>query len=277
MARTNFHDEVYKDPNYATLMLEVGDVYRTKGLLVTAWELAQTYWLAHKGVPEEKWPNDLAVLEKHKFARRETRDSGVFVYVSGSKDHCAFLEKQSKAGKKGGQSRSPKKLVNLKQFRSQTEATPKPRPKPNRNLGNPTEVSCSNSGSISNFPIPSESGVAPPANAAGKNPVGLWMEAYKQKYGVRYELQKKDAGILTGFAAERTREKMVLLFACYLAIDDPFYSSQRHPLSLFFRDLPKISVAAQTGIDPSKPEEPEWKREARAKEEAKRRLENAAG
>lgn len=86
-----------------------------------------------------------------------------------------------------------------------------------------------------------------------RNPVALWVKAYKEKYGVRYALQKKDFGILKNFGSQYGPDRSEVLFACYLAIEEPFYSNAKHPLSLFFRDLQKISVAAQTGIDPSQP------------------------
>lgn len=85
------------------------------------------------------------------------------------------------------------------------------------------------------------------------NPVALWITAYKAKYGTRYEIQARDGKMLGGFGKTRTEEQVRVLFACYLAIDERLYSDSKHPLSLFFRDLQKISVAAATGVDPSKP------------------------
>jgi 6-pyruvoyl-tetrahydropterin synthase len=82
------------------------------------------------------------------------------------------------------------------------------------------------------------------------NPVGIWINAYQAKYGVRYQLQAKDGKILQNFQRDRSEDEIRILFACYLAIDEKFYSDQKHPLSLFFRDLQKISVAAKTGINP---------------------------
>jgi hypothetical protein len=139
LARINFETSVYSNPNYATLLLKVGCQYKTKGMLLTAWELAQKYWLEHKAIPVDKWPDDLNILIELKFASSEARDSGMFIYVSGSKEHCSFIEKQSKAGKIGGLSRSTKKLKTLRQYAENTEALPKP----DRNLINPTEVSYS--------------------------------------------------------------------------------------------------------------------------------------
>ncbi len=96
--------------------------------------------------------------------------------------------------------------------------------------------------------------IPPPAiEPVRANPVGLWIQAYKNKYGVRYEVQAKDGKILTTFAKSRTEDQVRTLFACYLAINDKLYSDSKHPLSLFFRDLQKISVAAATGVNPAVP------------------------
>lgn len=249
MARVNFEDSVYRNPYFAKLLLKVGNEYTAKGMLLTAWELAHIHWLAHKGIPLDKWPEDLQPLIEFKFARRDERSDGVYIYVSGSEAHCAFIEKQAVNGAKGGRSKSPAKVKNLKQNRSQTEATPKP----NRSQKNPTEVSYSNSISNSIIQFPSETGVVAALPPDERNPVALWVKAYKEKYKVRYAFQKKDFGFLKNFGNQYGPDQCEVLFACYLAIKESFYENAKHPLSLFFRDLQKISVAAQTGVDPGQP------------------------
>lgn len=271
MARTNFHAEVYKEQSYQDLLLEVGCQYKTRGMLLVAWELAQKFWISHKAVPLEKWPTNLEPLLRHGFAKEETRENGRVIYVAGSADHCAFLEKQAKNGAKGGRSKSSKKLANLKQNQKNDENS-EAKPKPNRSQKNPTEVSISNSGSNSVIPNTTYSGDSLPAIASkpGKNSVALWMEAYHRKYGVRYALYpKKDTGMLVNLEKNYSGQQLEVLFAAYLAMKDALFESQKHPLSLFFRDLPKISMAAQTGVDPSVGEEPEWKKQAREEERKK--------
>ena len=272
--RTNFHKEVYGQEEYQELLLEVGCQYKTRGLLLVAWELAQKHWLEHKAVPFDKFPEALHVLLRHGFAKEETREDGRFIYVSGSSEHCKFLEKQSANGTKGGRSKSPKKLANLRQYAKNPEA----KPKPDRSQKNPTEVSTSISVSTSELvPKTSSSGevAAPPAPSdlvpKGKNAVALWLEAYHRKYRVRYPDMGKDHGTLTALEKRYSGPELEILFACYLAIKDPLYEKQSHPLSLFFRDLPKISLAAQTGVDPTNGPEPDWQRKIREDEERKRR------
>ncbi len=92
-------------------------------------------------------------------------------------------------------------------------------------------------------------------NTKGNEVIAAWCSAYKKKYNTSYEILKKDAGILSKFGQGRNLDKIIVLFSCYLAIEDKLYVSQRHPLSLFFRDLARITNAAQSGINPIEPEE----------------------
>lgn len=82
--------------------------------------------------------------------------------------------------------------------------------------------------------------------------IQAWCDAYSRKYGTKYDITRKDAGMLAGFAKDRSLDKASILFACYLAMELEFYAKEKHPLSLFFRDLPKITYAAQTGVDPTR-------------------------
>lgn len=236
------------------LILAVGDAYRAKGMLLTAWELAQQYWLAHRGVPIDKWPDELNVLIETKFARTETRDSEVFVYVNGSKEACAFLEKQSAAGKVGGKSRSKKKLASLKQ--NQTSET---KPKRNRNQNNPTEVSYSfsNSYSFSDSSTDSHSGsdLQSPPTASDQprelSPVATFIVGYKArffaKYGAVYDWQDKDSGIAARVTKKLSNQKVNLYLDAFFSMPDTWLEKTKHPVGAFETKQTEIQVFAQTG------------------------------
>ncbi|XGC82018.1 hypothetical protein ACES2L_05910 [Bdellovibrio bacteriovorus] len=181
--RINFESRVYRNPMYSKLIIHLACEYKAKGMLVTAWELAQDHWLAHRGVPADKWPSDLQPLIDFKFARIETRDSGQFIYVSGSKEECKFLEAKSAAGKKGGASKSPNKTKNLKQ----NQAKPKQRRNSteasvniSETKGNHTETSSSNSFSNSD------------SNSSSKGTAAL----FDSEYGAVDELAKTKEPLL---------------------------------------------------------------------------------
>ena len=260
MARTNFEESVLGDPNYGDLLVKVGCQYKTKGLLITAWQLAQKHWLQYKGVPKNKWPAALDVLLEFKFATIETRDSEEFVYVTGSKEHCAFLETKVEAGRKGGLSRSPSKTKTLKQNRSRTEAEPKHNRSTTEAKASETEASYSISNSLINSPTENYEIAALleqpplPVLTEAKGVVGMWCAAYKRRYGFNYDVSKQEAGQLTNFGKGRSTDRIQLLFACYFAISDKYYQKEKHPVWLFFKDRAKINAAAQTGKDPSRPD-----------------------
>lgn len=88
------------------------------------------------------------------------------------------------------------------------------------------------------------------------NPVTLWCDEYKKAHGHSPPITGKDAGTLSKWAKGKARDGVQLLFAAYLQMQDRLYQEQKHPLSLFFRDLNKIFAAAKSGVDPSGKRDP---------------------
>ena len=118
MARINIEDSLFKDSRYEELLLRTGCKYKTLGFLTKAWIIAQTHWLKHKSVPSLAWPKELEILIEVEFARRNDDGS---VYVKGSKKAFKWLEARSK----GGQSKSNKKIDQLKDARKKITKTGK--------------------------------------------------------------------------------------------------------------------------------------------------------
>lgn len=145
--------------------MKVGCPYRAIGMMVFAWSLAQKTWLKHKGVPIKKWPDDLNLLIECGLAEAitaETSPKHDRIYIKGSRNHFLFLEKMSLAGQKGGKSKHPNKLKNLKQYRKDPSGLPKG-----------SEISNSNSNSINNNTS---------SNSAKATFEPLIEEIYKNKY-----------------------------------------------------------------------------------------------
>lgn len=113
MARINLEDSLYRDPRWMNLILKVGCPYRAKGILVTAWAIAQENWLKYRAVPEKAWLKDLDVLLDCEFAAQVEVEGKRMIYVKGSKNQFAWLEQRSKAGK----SKSEKKLHSVEKAR----------------------------------------------------------------------------------------------------------------------------------------------------------------
>lgn len=128
MARINFEDNTYKRIEWEKLKSEVrNEIFRTfskhglspsdyclfsedleatsshvaKGLLVSAWTLAQHYWLDNRSlIPVEKWNlvKFASCVVASGFA--ELRDGGI--YIKGSEEQFKWLEQKRDAGRKGG-------------------------------------------------------------------------------------------------------------------------------------------------------------------------------
>lgn len=253
MPRLNVEDSVWLDPRFKLLEKSLGSRISAIGTLVEFWRLAQEYWVRGKNpvpldifkaydLPEALVECCFAVL----------RNDGV--HACGAAKQFAWIKTKHTAGKKGGlasgRSRQKKaKELHIDKSRSKTEANAKQTPSET----NPLTLTLTPSLTLTHLIQGATALQSHPEQFESKNPVAIWCEEYRRKYGTAYEVMARDGGMLRGFGKTRGQEKMRTLFACYLAIDEPLYSSQKHPLSLFFRDLPKITNAAQTGIDPSKP------------------------
>jgi len=247
MARLTIEDCWWTDPRRERLGALLNSVESADAAAIRMWRLAQEFWgRGRKPVPKEIFDTLQAAPKLIEAGLARVEEGGV--YVKGSSQYIEWLNEKREAGKAGGK-KSSQRPRNAK---GQLTKTPKQNPSttPSKPKHDQPSGFGSGSGSGSVIQLPTGAG-ALSANAI--TPVGLWMAAYKRKYEVTYPLQKQDAGMLTNFARVRKAEEVARLFACYLAIESPFYLREKHPLKFFFSDLAKISHAAQTGVDPSKP------------------------
>lgn len=104
MARINIEDSIYKDRRFYDLLLKMGDIDKTYGVLVRTWLVAQKWYLKpERMIPATEWAKQLiteAVIEVG-FAERV----GDFVRVCGADEQFAWLVQRVEAGKKGGLTR----------------------------------------------------------------------------------------------------------------------------------------------------------------------------
>lgn len=117
MARINVDDEIGSDPRFIKLLgLLQGDYWRALGLCVGAWRMGQKFFkdVDAKGIiPLNEWAQtDFAPILECGLAIE--KDGGI--YIKGSKDKFAWLDKKVEAGKIGGKksadSRKRKKKQN---------------------------------------------------------------------------------------------------------------------------------------------------------------------
>lgn len=273
MARINIEDCWWTDPRRERLAALAGGMHMADAIAIRLWRAAQEFWgNGNKLMPIEVFET----LEHHQSILEaklaEARNGGI--YIKGSSQYLSWVAEKRLAASAGGKksaekrrkkygSAQPKHPKQSKQTRSTPEVTPKP-------LEPSDSGSYSDSGS-KNLPsgdsVPLDPGV--PAVLEGKfNPVFLWTSLYKHYFGHSPVMLKEDAGKLTNFAKGRSENKLRVLFSCYFQIPKQFYIDRGYPVGVFFSDLQSINKAAETGIDPTKPqdEDSEWRRKEREKE-----------
>lgn len=126
MARINFEDSIYKDRRFYDLIPKCHSILEAKGLLLTAWELAQAFFLneeTNRMIPVEEWQKQKlgnALLEVG-YAKQVDN----YIYVCGSKEQFAWLLECQEAGRRGGRPKS-NKTTEEKGYPIPTLKVPKP-------------------------------------------------------------------------------------------------------------------------------------------------------
>lgn len=110
MARINIEDSLYKEDGFLSLVEKTGNRYTALGMVVSAFTLAQKHWIKHKAIPLSEWPESLNLLIETKLVVQKDD----MIYVKGSTEAFAWLERNSNAGKV----LSEKKLDQLKKARA---------------------------------------------------------------------------------------------------------------------------------------------------------------
>ena len=116
MARINIDDSLFKDSRYINLLIKVGDKDKALGIVVSAWMVAQRFFLNEKYdrlIPFSAWENQGCSNLLLEFGLAEKREKGV--YVMGSNDQFGWLIQRSEAGKRkmgGADSHQEKQIVN---------------------------------------------------------------------------------------------------------------------------------------------------------------------
>lgn len=267
MARVNIEESWWTDPRRKKLTSLVGSEELADGIAVSFWRVAQEYYGAgRKPIPKEIF--ELLPAAQHLVDAKVARVEDAGVVASGGADLFDWLVGKRAAAKKGGQKSAESRRKKNGTAQPKKAEIPEAPPKHSRSTlelkGSNVEPSGSGSGSGSGSEItfPSETALATQdAAPVGKfNPVALWCSEYKRHYGFSPITTGKDRGMLFGQARQCSEAGMQTLFAAYLAMKDKLYCEQKHPLSLYFRDLNKIFAAAKTGIDPSQPAPIDWKK-----------------
>ena len=255
MARINIEDHLFKDSRWNKLLIKTQCEYKALGLVTTAWIIAQEHWLDHKGVPAKAWPKELNILIETEFATRKADDS---VYVKGSRKAFAWLEQRSEAGKKGGQSKSVKKLdaaaKNLKS--NKTDNGPKrelngPKreddgPKPLSLTLSLTQEEVLNTDVFNTAQVEQKN-----SDQNGKTGtheiIARYCELWQSMHRGKAPITGKDAGIFKRLVKDLGKPRMLLLIEGYFQIPDAWAHKKAHDLYTFQTKLSEIARFVDSG------------------------------
>lgn len=232
MARINIEDQFWTE--IIDIAVAMADKDKAIGNAVRFFKHSQDAHKAGKYISEEDFKaHGFSESLFPVFAKRV--DGGI--QAVGADKHFAWLKARAEAGAKGGASKSPKKLANLKQNRSTSEAKPKL-----------TEPSSSYSSSFSNSLLnpSSEVGERPSPDANRK----AWL-AYHAAYLLRYKVEPtRNATVNSAIAnfVKRVGEKdapEILKF--FVLHNDGYYLKNAHAVTLALKDAESLRTQWLTG------------------------------
>lgn len=98
MPRISIDDSLYRDIRFRKLCLRVGCDYKSVGMVVAAFTLAQEHFLTESNdrlIPFHEYPEDLQILCEMGIVVKKEKG----YYVRGSEDHFSWLIQRQNAGK----------------------------------------------------------------------------------------------------------------------------------------------------------------------------------
>lgn len=237
-------DQIYTDIRFQNLSDVIGSKTEAVGLLISLWRTAQSFWFKNELVPFHVWDcfehKDLLL----KFGYADKRNEGV--YIRGSKENFQWYFDKKPAfdarNKLGGLSRSSTAIRDKKGRMMPASDQPDPAPIP-----------ISISIPISNKEIrKKEEGIGFPAKAVNTASfIGAYVNAYKKRYGTAPEINGFAAGTAKRIVRDLGIQKACELVQVYLQVEDVWFKKMHYDLFTFEKSLNKISLALNTGQQPS--------------------------
>lgn len=244
MARLNIEDSLFTDRRFQDLVAKTGNPDLALGIVVSAFLLAQKTWIEHGGIPIDRWPDSLNILLECKLASV----SGSLIYVTGSKEQFAWLEQKSNAGKKGGKSKSPKKLKTLAQNSKRGRSETETEPKREVNAPKPLTLSLSLSPTLStnsNSEVSFDEKNSSSAEVVELTPTQQVWESYENAYLLRWK-QKPVRNAQVNSQIKKLVEKLgmdaVEVARFYVNHNKKFYVENCHSVSFLLKDAEALAT-----------------------------------
>lgn len=107
------------------------------------------------------------------------------------------------------------------------------------------------------LPVPASRKPSPKAEDGlkAKRLIAAYCEAFKARYGVRPEIDGKDAGTASRLAKGGISfERLCELIAEFFRMNDPWFVTKRHSLAVFAENLNAVKIRLETGLAPTQTE-----------------------
>ena len=269
MARINIEDSLFKDDRFINLVILMGSKQLALGHIVSAWMLAQKYWVPNKQkIPEDKWKEsgNSELIIKAGLANRTPGG----IYVCGTQENFNWLLEARINGKKGGFKKAVRKNSNATH--------------PMKSLKNPASqakpiVGSSSSSSSSSFlftpssnlnlegtlagvPPNDESLILEERNKNGEAPgiTNQTWQVYSEAFFSRYKTKPLRNAMVNGqiknLIGRVGKDIAPPLAKFYLTQNDAWYLKNTHSMGDLLRDAEKLY--AQWKLNPTGEKKSEW-------------------
>ena len=249
MPRINIEDSIYRDDSFLSLVEKTGNRYMAIGMIVTAFSLAQKYWLKYKSIPIKHWPNGLDVLIELGIARMVNEGysstlEGASVYVRGSSEQFAWLEKSSLGGRSKGSSKTKNTegyLKNTQQTPKGTQALPLPLPLPLPHTQTLTRVTEAPAGARP----PTKS--IPDRGGKSSQAWSSYQSAYVERYGTEPVRNAKINSMLCQLVDRLGPQNAPPVAEFFVNHNGGFYRQRMHSVELLLKDAEKLHAEWKLG------------------------------
>lgn len=243
MARINIEDGFWD--TIRPIAEKIG-YHKAVGAAICFFKLAQQKYKEGKFITDEEFkfhefPNELIP-----FIAIKTEKG---IQAVGAETFFGWLRERVESGRKGGKSKSPKKLKSLKQYtksdkktRSAAEAKQsksEPSPSPSPSCSDSPSSSFSPKGDLRSLEAPAPEGV----NVA----IAYYCDAWKQKYKSNPPIGGKEAGLVKSLVKDYGLDKACGLLTAYLQMPDTWFLTKRHDLPTLISNLNAVTHFIATG------------------------------
>jgi hypothetical protein len=252
VARVNIEDSIYTDQRFLDLFIKLGNRYEAVGMLVTAWTLAQKWYVTpSRMIPLTVWREQRMPDALIETGLAEIVD-GEFVRMRGADDQFAWLKQRQAAGKNGGIASGIVRREIIDESAKRTEAK--------RSGANPLTLTPPLSLDLTKTKQKKEPSGGqldrqadlPSMPTPTQEFIGAYVKAFQSRYpGGRPDLSPKVQGGIKRLLAGMPLDRACAMIQVYLQLDEPWFKTKAYDFGTFEQNLSKVGLALDTGRDPS--------------------------